>query len=385
MSEYIAQGTSLTAVANKIREKTGDSAPLEFPDDFIAGIDEFTEPPQMPVDSILFYSRTEFTLGIENKTKNWDGSLYYSTDNNIWIEWSGTTDISSSLYKGYHRIYLRGVGNTHITRGVIQAGDDAFRIYGFAVRCIGNLNKLLSYDTDIEVLTAAYSYCFNYLFYECSNLDFNVQLPSTTISQYCYAHMFDGCRSMLKAPDLPATTLAGNCYEYMFQNCKLLKQAPTLPATILTNSCYYAMFAFTAIEEPPDLPATELTQSCYCQMFKNCKHLTKAPALPATTLATNCYNNMFANCSLISELPELPAQTLMTGCYNNMFIYATSIKLSTTQVDEYQTEFRIPSTETGTDATNALQNMFAYTGGSFKGTPTINTTYYTSNTIVPAT
>ena len=67
-----------------------------------------------------------------------------------------------------------------------------------------------------------------------------------------------------------------------------------------------------------------------------------------------------------------------------MFSGCTNIKLSTTQTGEYQTAYRIPKSGTGTTATDTLQNMFAGTGGTFTGTPNINTTYYlsTSNTVV---
>jgi hypothetical protein len=65
-----------------------------------------------------------------------------------------------------------------------------------------------------------------------------------------------------------------------------------------------------------------------------------------------------------------------------MFYGCSLIKLSTTQVDEYQTEYRIPFSGTGTTASNALGSMFANTGGTFTGTAIINTTYYTSNTVI---
>ena len=62
-----------------------------------------------------------------------------------------------------------------------------------------------------------------------------------------------------------------------------------------------------------------------------------------------------------------------------MFQGCTSLKLSTTQTGEYTQEYRIPSSGTGTTASNALTNMFVSTGGTFTGTPEINTTYYLSS------
>ena len=130
------------------------------------------------------------------------------------------------------------------------------------------------------------------------------------------------------------------------------------------------------------LPATTLASSCYHSMFYNCKSLVKAPDLPATTLATNCYVSMFFGCTSLTTAPALPATTLATNCYYRMFNGCTKIKLSTTMTGIYDTAYRIPTTGMGTTTTDALTNMFASTGGTFTGTPTINTTYYTENTPV---
>ena len=54
----------------------------------------------------------------------------------------------------------------------------------------------------------------------------------------------------------------------------------------------------------------------------------------------------------------------------------TLIKLSSTQSEEYPTAYRVPITGEGTDATDALLNMFSANGELFTGTPVINTTYY---------
>lgn len=59
-----------------------------------------------------------------------------------------------------------------------------------------------------------------------------------------------------------------------------------------------------------------------------------------------------------------------------MFQGCSKIKLSTTQDATYTTAYRIPVSGTGTTGTSSLTNMFTNTGGTFKGTPTINTTYY---------
>ena len=153
------------------------------------------------------------------------------------------------------------------------------------------------------------------------------------LASFCYSRMFGGCTSLTAAPSLPATTLAVGCYARMFQGCTNLTAAPSLPATTLASSCYY-------------------------YMFQGCTSLTAAPSLPATTLASYCYTKMFDGCK--------------------------KIKLSTTASGAYSKPYRIPKSGTGTTDLNALNSMFANTGGTFKGTPEINTTYYLdeSNTIV---
>ena len=115
-------------------------------------------------------------------------------------------------------------------------------------------------------------------------------------------------------------------------------------------------------------------------MFADCASLTQAPALPATTLAPFCYQSMFNSCTSLTQAPALPATTLVVFCYMYMFRNCTSLKLSTTKTGEYTVAYRIPTAGTGKTAGNALNNMFTGTGGTFTGTPKINTTYYLSNT-----
>ena len=128
----------------------------------------------------------------------------------------------------------------------------------------------------------------------------------------------------------------------------------------------------------------KMSARCYASMFRDCTSLTTAPSMPATTLATSCYASMFYKCTSLTTAPSLPATTLATSCYNSMFYGCTKIKLSTTASGTYTKSYRIPKSGTGATASSALDNMFANTGGTFAGTPKINTTYYLdeSNTIV---
>ena len=153
--------------------------------------------------------------------------------------------------------------------------------------------------------------------------------------------------------------MADSCYSYMFYGCTGLMTAPALPATTLANNCYKSM-------------------------FYGCTGLTTAPALPATTLANNCYESMFRGCTGLTTAPALPATTIAAICYSYMFYGCTKIKLSYTASNAYTKAYRIPKSGTGTTKAYSMDKMFGNTGGTFTGTPEINTTYYldASNTIV---
>ena len=306
---------------------------------------------------LTFSSPKNFTLEVNNRTKKWDGILEYFASDKTWTVWDGTTILSGHNNDGEYVLYLRGTGNTKITG---MGTNINWIITGTDIKCIGNIENLLDYAT---VASGKHP----------------------TMAKFCYSQMFYGCASLTQAPALPATTLANDCYSQMFSGCTSLTQAPELPATTLAKSCYFSMFSnCTALTQAPTLPATTLEANCYNNMFYGCTSLAQAPALPATTLTEGCYGGMFSGCTALTQAPALPATTLENACYRSMFSGCTSLKLSSTKTGEYTQEYRIPSSGTGTIHGYALTDMFVSTGGTFTGTPAINTTYYlsTDNMIV---
>ena len=303
---------------------------------------------------IKFSSPSAFTLSTANAKKNWDGVLEYSTDENIWNAWDGTSTLSAD--SGV--MYIRGTGNTIITGDMSVYREKSWVLVGSNIACDGNIENLLDYATVANGKHPRMaSGCYHSIFCACTSLTTAPVLPATSLASKCYFQMFYGCTNLTKAPTLPATTLAYQCYLNMFIDCTSLTTAPVLPATTLADYCYY-------------------------RMFKGCTNLTKAPTLPATTLADYCYYGMFRDCTNLTTLPTLPATSLADYCYFDMFRGCESIKLSDTNTGEYKTPYRIPTSGTGTAATTSLSNMFFGTGGTFKSVPSINTTYYTSNAVV---
>ena len=319
-------------------------------------------------DCLTFTGETsEFTLAVGSKgAKEWDGTLYYSTDHNTWNVWDGTAINSANK-----KLYLKGKGNTmfyDLTGARLSLSAKA--------SCSGNIQTLLDWESPPTSISTGH--CYTSMFNGCTNLTTAPALPATMLANYCYHNMFDGCTSLTTAPVLPATTLADSCYSGMFYGCTNLTTAPVLPATKLVYSCYsYIFYGCTNLTTAPVLPATTLAESCYSYMFDGCTSLTSAPALPATTLANDCYSGMFEGCTNLTTAPNLPATTLANDCYNRMFNGCTKLKLSTTQTAEYKTPWRIPSSGTiSSEPSNWNTDMLTGTGGTFTGNPSINTTYY---------
>ena len=299
---------------------------------------------------LTFKSQNSFKIGAHENTKSWNGTLEYFSSDNTWTVWDGTNYLSAVTNGAEYVLYLRGTGNT-----VITGGQNPFKFLGSDIACIGNIETLLDYVTvEAGEHPTMANNCYRYLFGFCTGLTQAPELPATALTQACYASMFYGCTSLTQAPALPATTLAYGCYSDMFHGCTGLAQAPKLPATTIAEYCYAAM-------------------------FYGCTSLIQATELPATTLARSCYQGMFADCTSLTQIPELPATTMEVQCYDAMFNGCTSLKLSETKTEEYIQEYRIPSSGDGTTLSNALTSMFNSTGGTFAGTPKINTTYYLSS------
>ena len=334
---------------------------------------------------LTFESSDAFTITSRNGNtgKTWDGTLAYSTDAVHWFIWDGTKTLNSKENGGNHCIYLGGYDNTIITGNNL---DTNFVISGTAISCTGDIRALLDHEkaaaNEDPVMGDR---CFDSLFAYNSQLTSAPSLPFQTLAFMCYASMFLNCTSLVSPPALPATTLTQACYASMFAGCTSLTSAPALPATALEIDCYDEMFAWcSSLTAAPTLPATTLAERCYIQMFASCTSLTAAPALPATTLANYCYANMLSGCTSLTSIPELPALMLTPRCYRSMFFNNSALKISTTQTAECPNAYRIPTTGTGTADTDSLTDMFYGTGGTFTGTPSINKTYYTNATIVPA-
>ena len=363
---------------------------------------ESTEPINKNLITDFYFSSPEnFILSTANLTKNWNGTLYYSSDNLTWNEWDGITTITSGYVDNEYRIYLRGINNTCITG---DSSDKNWILEGNNISCNGNIENILDYtlvannehptmdthcfyklfhsqtsltnisETLLSSLDLA-DYCYAYMFFGCTGLTFTPKnlLPATKLADYCYAYMFEDCTGLISISEnlLPAKFLTKYCYYKMFSDCTNLETIPEdlLPATVLADYCYYYMFyGCTNLKNTPaSLPSMKLAKYCYYKMFYNCTSLTTIPEnfLPAKKLAIECYYCMFYNCTSLTTIPEnlLPATELASNCYYSMFygcsnLLNTPINLPAKKLAPYCYEYMFYGC---TSLTTIPENLFSAT------------------------
>ena len=277
-------------------------------------------------DYLCFTANTANTsFYIERNGSPTSVSLETSTD---WTNWSSYTIWNSiTLNNIWDKVYFRNTSTTDTGFSTSTSNYYSFAITSWTLSANWDITTLLNKNWTKTVS----DYCFYMFFYWCERLTSSPKLPATTLANYCYNLMFYWCTNLITAPELPATILANNCYGYMFYWC-------------------------TTLTVPPQLVATTLANYCYAWMFRDCTNLT--------------------------TLPKIIAITLNNYCCQLMFLWCSKIKISETQTWEYQTPYRMPDTWTWTLWTAALDRVFMNTWWTFTWTPDINTTYYTSNTVV---
>lgn len=123
------------------------------------------------------------------------------------------------------------------------------------------------------------------------------------------------------------------------------------------------------------------TTYIFTYLFSGCSWLTSCPKITFTNTTNRCYSYMFWYCTWLTTLPKLYATTFNYNCCNSMFYWCSGITLSTTQTWAYQTPYRLPIEWTWT-ASSSFTDMFRSIWWPRAWTPSVNTTYYTSNTVV---
>lgn len=354
-----------------------------------------TCPPSSPTINpyLTFSSPSTFTIATANSTKNWDGTLYYSTDTENWSIWNGITTINSSSTGDVKYLYIRGSGN-HVVTGL--GNNKHWTVAGTSVNIEGNIETLLDYqdvENDLHPTLGNYGLrrwmMNNTSIANCSNLI----LTPENIPIVGYATMFSGCTNLTNAPQIKCKYLNEQGCASMFYNCTSLLEAPDLSSilTVGVNSCSYMFYNCNhMVTGPTELKPTTANEHCYENMFSYCTSLLTPPILRATNYGAYSCRFMFLNCTSLNKLPAINISTVNyfhTESFRGMFKDCPQIKISSTLTGDYQNLYRIPMSGTIYDypsTSNVMLDMFTGTGGTFTGTPIRMTNYYTSNTIVTA-
>ena len=153
----------------------------------------------------------------DNLTASFTNDIEYTIDGEEWVKLTAGT-ATESINSG-HTLSFRGNLTPNSTKGI-----GTFTI-NKKCNLKGNCMSMLFGDNAADNYSlSGKNYAFSRLFYGCSNI-VNVSsnfLPATTLATYCYQYMFRDCTSLTTAPELPATTLANSCYSNMFRNCTSL-------------------------------------------------------------------------------------------------------------------------------------------------------------------
>lgn len=192
---------------------------------------------------LTFKSAYPFSLARLNL--NFDGILEYSKDAESWSAWADSSQVIVSSPKdagedsGNHVVYLRGSGNS-----VMNGTDNALVVRGWCVRCQGNIETLLDYETVAAGEHPAMGEGgFRNLFRSSPGLYTAPDLPATTLTKTCYAGMFQGCKRLITAPELPALAVPGSAYSGMFNGCASLLWLPKMRMTECDTFGCMNMFA----------------------------------------------------------------------------------------------------------------------------------------------
>ena len=114
----------------------------------------------------------------------------YSTDGTNWSVFTPRTT-RITLANAGDKVYFRG-------DNITVSESSSFTYYRFVmsgkIAASGNIMSLL--DKTCQSTTISNTYCYRYMFYNCTSLTTAPALPATTLADYCYGNMFYDCTSL---------------------------------------------------------------------------------------------------------------------------------------------------------------------------------------------
>lgn len=284
---------------------------------------------------------SSFTSGME--------TLEFSTNYREWALWGNTSRIVT-LNKG-QKLYLRNnptvwQDSTNIYV-LFQAMNNGSLIYdGWYLTSTKKVN--IKGDLAISNLCYGMVSCYTIVTWAGG---YPHLLTTGQLQDYAEYSLFKGLK-VVNALDLtidlsylkrlPTDTKASVNLSGLFRNQIYLKTAPRFICSDIAN--------------------TSVNEISFYKAFEGCTNLEVLPNI----------NQIFTTPVVFNE----STGDRTTWVYRDLFNRCSNIKVSTTNVDEYTYPINIPAY---TSPVPTFLDAFANTGGTFTGTPSVNTTYYSSN------
>lgn len=165
--------------------------------------------------------------------------LEYSLDSGAtWQNWAEVGGVRTLTLAAGGRVWIRNQ-DAHST-GFSTSGSNYYQ-FGFTdtVNAYGDARSLLCADAAAGVLA---DYIFYRLFDSASDLLSAPRLESTNTAPRCYEYMFFNCTNLEIPPEILASDTSAECYRSMFQRCTSLVTAPILRAATITSGACRRMF-----------------------------------------------------------------------------------------------------------------------------------------------
>ncbi|MBE6152703.1 MAG: BspA family leucine-rich repeat surface protein [Firmicutes bacterium] len=260
MAKYSIEDTTLTNIANAIRNKTGDSATLK--------------PSEMPtaIEGIETGSSGEMNVKILTKMSgNIDGNPKYILQRLITeiptITVSGTS--MQSAFEDCINLTKIPTLNTNTIRNM----QNMFR----------NCAKL----TEIPLLNTSNATNFYYMFADCDNLITIPQFDTSNVKDMSY--MFYNCYALESIPLLNTSNVTK--MDYMFYSCRSLLEIPQFDTSNVTNMSYM-LYGCDNLITIPLLNTSKVTAMTYvfysCDKLKTIPQLDLSSATSINYILTNC-------------------------------------------------------------------------------------------------
>lgn len=218
MANYVVSDTSMTSVADKIREKGGTSAPLEYPQGFIDAIDAISGGGDEPIPED---GKTRIFIHIAEGTPDNRLTFYLwfqtSTDNNTTVDWGDGTVETLGKTTGNNCNHHYSKSGDYIITMTVNTGtisfigtDSLYSIYGERINSLFYLRpriKRIIFGNNVkDIGSYACAYCYGLS---------SVKLPDdiTSIGTYAFCHCYSII--LVTIPDSVTSigqSAFGNCY-----------------------------------------------------------------------------------------------------------------------------------------------------------------------------